>query len=357
TQRFVLEGADLVNILKGATEGTQIKIDGGWHTAEKSGKSIEAVTAKSAKIQTASVQRLTPFQGWISTDPHIIKNGSVGSFAPIRTTSPGLTVYKGGAITTRFSYTNQHLGNLKAQRYDVLIEASYTPTSHLQLEAELPIEHISTRAAGFATTPNAAQSRVGNLALAGKYRFYRKVGEWGDRQAAVRFGVELPTGQSQTPFVPDPGTPLFVQQQLSAINNGFAAHSELAYSHAKGRLIYGVELAGMLRGERNGYRLGHEVRANTDLEYVILPIKYQHPGHELFALLESSLVHRGRGHLNGQPVTGSDQTVYYLSPGLQFTVSPRVVIESSYEIPVVRTNSPLALRTDRSLLVGLRLLY
>ena len=112
-----------------------------------------------------------------------------------------------------------------------------------------------------------------------------------------------------------------------------------------------------IRGERDGYRLGHEVRVNTDLEYVLLPRVYKEPGHELFVLLESAFIHRGHGRLNGQSVTGSDQTVYYLAPGLQYTVSPRVVLEASYQIPIARTASPAALRTDRNLLVGIRLLY
>lgn len=242
-------------------------------------------------------------------------------------------------------------------RYDLLLAGSYTPTPKLQLEAELPIEHVSINAKGFPTPPGATQNRVANLTLWDKYRFYRKVGERGDKQAAIRFGPELPTGQTKTPAVAGAGLNPFVRQQLSAINNGVAAHSELTYSHARGRLIYGADLAGVVRGERDGYRLGHEVRVNTDLEYVLFPRMCQQPGHELFVLLESTFVHRGSGRRNGQSVTGSDQTIYYLSPGFEFTVSPRIVLEASYQVPVGRTISPLALRTDRNLLLGIRPLY
>ena len=56
---------------------------------------------------------------------------------------------------------------------------------------------------------------MGNITVSGKYRFFRQVEEWGDRQAAVRFGLELPTGSNEAP---DPGqvqAPAFVREQLT----------------------------------------------------------------------------------------------------------------------------------------------
>jgi thiol-disulfide isomerase/thioredoxin len=101
---------------------------------------------------------------------------------------------------------------------------------------------------------------------------YRRTLEtWGDKQAAIRFGAELPTGKNDAPGDASSGLPEFVRQQLSPINGGFAFHSDLSYSQAHGRFIYGGNVEATLRGERDGYRLGHEVRINTDLEYVLLP--------------------------------------------------------------------------------------
>ena len=48
---------------------------------------------------------------------------------------------------------------------------------------------------------------------------------------------------------------------------------------------------------------------------------------------------------------------FYLAPAVQFTASPRVVLEASYQFPVVLNSGPLVLRTDRNLLVGLKYLY
>ena len=155
----------------------------------------------------------------------------------------------------------------------------------LQLEAEIPLVH--TRAVQGSL--DFSDSGLGNITLWGKYRFFRKVEQWGDKQAAARFGLELPTGKKDFAGAKQFAAPEFVRQQLSAINGSTSAHVEAAYSQAKGRLIFGGNVAGIFRSERDGFRLGHEFDVNTDLEYVVFPFKYRRPTKELFAILETSL--------------------------------------------------------------------
>jgi hypothetical protein len=148
-----------------------------------------------------------------------------------------------------------------------------------------------------------------------------------------------------------------VRQQLSPINGGLAFHTDVSFSQAHRRLIYGANVEATARSERDGFRMGHELRLNTDFEYVLLPVNYQSPGKELFALLETSYSYRGRGRLGGQEVAGSSASEFYVAPGLQFTASPRLVLEASYQLPLVRNTGPLTLRTDKNILVGIRFLY
>jgi hypothetical protein len=82
--------------------------------------------------------------------------------------------------------------------------------------------------------------------------------------------------------------------------------------------------------------MGQEFRFNTDLEYVLFPRKYDRPGGEVFAILESNFIQRGTGRVNGLPAPGSRSTEYYLAPGIQYAVHPRFVIEGSVQLPVVR---------------------
>jgi hypothetical protein len=168
--------------------------------------------------------------------------------------------------------------------------------------------------------------------------------------------LELPTGKKTAPSEAQLNAPEFVRQQLTPINGGFSPHLDLAFSQAGGRFIFGGNAEAIFRSERDGFRIGHEQRLNTDLEYV-LPRDPHKPGGELFLILETTFVHRGTGRLDGSSVPGSRSTEYYLAPGLQYAAHPRFVIEGSFQFPVVRNTGPLILRADRNLLLGVRYLF
>jgi hypothetical protein len=277
--------------------------------------------------------------------------------SPIRTTSPGLTVYKGGALTPRYGFTRQHLGELKVDRHSISLAASYTPTPFLQLEIEAPFHRTSFEEGNDSGSGYGA----GNVTLWSKYRFYRALETWGDRQAALRIGVELPTGKSKssgsTGDLSRDGGAGFLQMQLGPVSGGLSLHADVAYSQAKGRVIFGGNIEGVLRRERDGFRMGHEVRVNTDLEYVLLPLKYRRPTNELFAILEATCVYHNRGRIGGEEVPGSSASELYLAPALQYVVNPRLALEASYQLPLLQNTGPRLLRTDRGLIVGLKYLY
>jgi len=354
-QRFDFEGESIDQALHGAAPDTQVKVTGDWKTVGEGKDAREVISLQPAK-KTERLQS-DGLKNAARTESVEVVSGEPLSgsppVSPIRTTSPGLTVYRGGAFVPRYIYTRQELGTLKVNRNTLLLGFSYTPTQKLQLEVELPVTRISfTDGAA-----SSSESGVGNVTLTGKYRFFRKVEEWGDRQAAVRFGLELPTGTKDAPAERQLQAPLFVRQQLSPINGGLSPHADLSYSQAKGRLIVGGNMEGVLRSERDGFRMGHELRINTDLEYVLFPLKYVHPGGEVFALLETNFIRRGTGRVGGAAVPGSRSTEYYLSPGIQYAAHPRFVVEGSLQLPVAHDSGPQVLRMQMGLLVGVRLLY
>ena len=69
---------------------------------------------------------------------------------------------------------------------------------------------------------------------------------------------------------------------------GFAPHFDAAFSQAGGRFIFGGNVQGVLRTERDGFRIGPEIRLNPDFEYALLPLDYTKPGKELFLILETT---------------------------------------------------------------------
>jgi hypothetical protein len=337
-QKFVLDGPNVQTAVAGLELDSPIEIAGSWKTVGN---------------KTSAREVITPAEKKQSHHARFFAETTDTSVAPIRVTSPGLTVYKGGAITPRLYLIRQSLGTLKVNRQMVDVSLSYTPLSTLQLEAEVPISRTSFHD----TATSGSGVGLGNITAWAKYRFFRKVKTYGDRQAAARFGLELPTGKKDAPSESQINVPAFVRQQLTPINGGLSPHFDLAYSQAGGRVIFGGNAEVIVRTERDGFRLGHEQRLSTDLEYVLLPRDYDKPGGELFLILETTFVHRGTGRLNGVPVSGSKATEYYLAPGLQYAAHPRFVAECSVQFPVVRNTGPLALRTDVNVLLGVKYLF
>lgn len=376
-QTFVLD----TDALKGQrlADGERVEVGGGWTTAGKGRDARETIAAVSvaqpgaapdapagAKPRRAALRLggnlfgLTPASfardevaGQPSSHEEEEEEEAL-PLAPIRTTSPGLTVFGGGAVVPRLAFTRQRLGGLEVSRQSLSVNVSYTPTPRLQLEAEAGVARTSYEDGA----SRDAAVGFGNLSVSGKYRFYRAVGEWGDRQAAARFGLELPTGSTRAPGAGHlPRASAFVRQQLSAINGGLAAHADLSYSRARGRVIFGGNVEGVLRAERAGFRTGHELRANTDLELVVFPFDYRRPTGEVFAILETNFVRRGAGRVGGVEVAESGSTEFYLAPGLQYVATPRVVFEASAQLPVARRAGAEVLRTSASVLLGVRYLF
>lgn len=368
-QRFALEGSEVEKALAGQAPESRVEVTGDWKTVGEGASAREVVAPRAVKraegarvSKDSEVPAVRFVAAGFNAPPSSPFSGSLlgaepatmaAPVAPIRVTSPGLTVYKGGAITPRLYLVKQRLGGLEVHRQIFQVAVSYTPTQRTQIEIEVPV----SRTFFDDGTREGSVVGLGNITVWGKYRFFRKVKTYGDRQASARFGLELPTGRKDAPDAGKLNAPAFVRQQLTPINGGLSPHVDLSFSQAGGRFIFGGNGEGILRSERDGFRMGHEVRVNTDLEYVLLPFKYEQPGGELFLILESSFVHRRRGRIEGVTVPGSNSTEYYLAPGLQYAADPRFVVEGSWQFPVVRNTGPLVLRTDRNILLGVKYLF
>ncbi|MEK6281791.1 MAG: transporter [Acidobacteriota bacterium] len=374
-QRFPLDGKDVEQMLSGAAADTQVELTADWKTVGERNSAREVLTPRVLKkiANTPKTTTQNSSDEFSIREPSLfrIERASFGVFepassssglskgitpqplAPIRTTSPGLTVYKGGAITPRLYLIKQHLGNLDVSLQLLNISVSYTPSPRVQLEAEIPISFTS-----FDNGVNSdSGAGLGNITLWSKFRFFRKVKTYGDRQASARFGLELPTGKKDAPSASQVNASAFVRQQLTPISGGLSPHFDVSFSQAGGRFIFGGNIEGILRSEREGFRMGNEVRVNTDTEYALLPRDYTAPGKELFVIFETTFVQRGIGRVGRMEVPGSNSTEFYVAPGLQYAADPRFVVEGSVQLPVVRNTGPEVLRTSVNVLLGVKYLF
>jgi hypothetical protein len=123
------------------------------------------------------------------------------------------------------------------------------------------------------------------------------------------------------------------------------------------RWIYGANLEGLLRSTFDGFRMGHEVRVNGDLQFVLLPLNYESPKQELRAVIETNYSYIGNGRLDGRVVPGSTSSQLFMSPGIHYIIGPRLALEMSYQVPVTRVTGPQVFRTDGSAIIGVRFSY
>jgi hypothetical protein len=356
-QRFKLAGdVPGAEVEKGAA-GIDFEVIGDWQTGGKSCEKCEVVNARSGKrddrhSETGDV----PFFNGNSIGGPVVEAAAAGGVppapvpAPIRTTTPSLAVYKGGEVTFRYHFAQQHLGNVRVNHQEVLLGFRYTPTPTLQFEGEIPYHTFQGQ--GTSSGHNG-----GNIIIGTKYRFYNSLETGGDRQAAIRFGFEFPTASRNTVGDPATNESEFLRRQLLRIDGGPSAHVDAAFTRAKRKFVYGANIEGIMRSEFVGVRLGNEVRLNTDFEYILLPVKYRGPTNELRVILETNYLHKVRGRIRGNVVPGSSASEFYVAPGLQFAFNPRWVIEGSYQQPVVLNTGPQLLRTDRSVMLGVRVMY
>ena len=226
-QRFTLEGANLDQLLSTVSNADPVEVEGDWKTVGQGSATREVITVREVKAEEGVsrplsrtidkpngilFQRVSFYDSAPSEEalqPALVSK----PLAPIRVTSPGLTVYKGGAITPRVYFIEQHLGDLNVSRQVFDLSISHTPSPRVQLEAEIPVSRTSFENG----SDSGSGTGLGNIILWTKYRFFRKVKTYGDRQAAVRFGLELPTGKDDAPTVSQVNVPAFVRQQLTPI--------------------------------------------------------------------------------------------------------------------------------------------
>jgi hypothetical protein len=351
-QRFELTGDELgAEVEKGAAS-VDFEVIGDWQTGGKSCEQCEVIRVRGGKRGgSRSETGDAPFLDANPIRGPFVEGAAAGGMppAPIRTTTPSLAVYKGGEVTLRYHFMQQHLGDLRVDHHEARLGFSYTPTPKLQFEGEVPY-HIFNQ--GSASAHNS-----GNVIGWIKYRFYNSLETGGDRQGAIRVGVELPTASKNVVGDPAANEAEFLRRQLLRIDGGFSTHVDAVYSRAKRRFIYGANVEGVMRSEFVGVRMGNEVRLNTDLEYILLPVEYRGPTNELRLILETTYLHKARGRINGEVVPGSSASEYYVAPAIQFAFNPRWVIEGSYQLPVVLNTGPRLLRTDRSVMFGIRFMY
>lgn len=249
---------------------------------------------------------------------------------PIRANTPGTGVFQRSGLLAGVVVDEKAAGGTDLRELTSFVELRYTPATHWVLAARVPWEESRLERPGSA---DETASGPGDVVVSVKHRFYRWVGPWADRHAAVEVGLKLPTGATDRPV--DPSLPATLRHRLQPGTGSTDGLIDLVYQQARRRWVFAGDAGYRFNGEGDGgYREGDEARVNLSVQYILFPRVYTRPGKEVFAVLEGTLIHAGEDRLRGSALRGTDRAVALIAPGLQYFATERLFLDLSVQVPL-----------------------
>lgn len=270
---------------------------------------------------------------------------------PIRANTPGTGVFQRSGLLLGVAADDQESGGTELSTLSSFAELRYTPATHWVFDLRVPYA-VENRV----KVPRGATETVsgsGDVMVSVKHRFYRWVGPWADRHAAVELGLKLPTGATDRPV--DPGLPAALRSRLQPGTGSTDGLVDFIYQQAHRRFVFATDAGYRYNSEGDGgYRRGNEAQVNLSAQYVLFPRDYAEPGHEVFAVLEGTFLDVAKDRLRGNAIPETDRTAFLLAPGVQYVATERVFLDLSVQVPLWQETSRGNLKERWNLLAQLR---
>ncbi|MES1240926.1 MAG: transporter [Acidobacteriota bacterium] len=270
---------------------------------------------------------------------------------PIRSNTPGTGVFQRSGLLAGAEVNEEEGGGTRLSTLSSFVELRYTPETHWVFAVRVPyLVESRIREKGKASE---TISGPGDLVVSVKHRFYRWVGPWADRHAAVEVGVKLPSGATDRPL--DPGLSAALRNRLQPGTGSTDGLVDLVYQQARRRFVFAVDGGYRYNTEGDGgYRQGNKTQLNVSTNYVLFPRDYKQPGHEVFAVLEGTLLDEENDRLDGKTLSETGRTGFFLAPGVQYVATERLFLDLSLQLPVWEDTGRGELASRWSLLAQLR---
>ena len=201
---------------------------------------------------------------------------------------------------------------------------------------------------------------MGELAVTLKRRFYQNDSLEGGIQAAFIVGVKLPTGAHKDRDSEGNLLPSGLQLGSGSVDVPLG----VTFTAFRDRIgftsdfIYRLNNEYGLNNEADSFRFGDSANIDLALGYRLFPGSYR-SFHDkvLNVYLELNTLLSQRASLNGQEVLDSGGTVAFLSPGVQAVLTPRLLVEAAFQIPVLQNLNGSQLAFSATANFGIRLLF
>lgn len=273
---------------------------------------------------------------------------------PIRTNEPGTGVFIGSGVLSQMIIEQE--SNHRERLWDVTLvgDVRYTPATHWVFGLRIP--YTLTRTLDSPLVGTESMTGLGDIIVTAKHRFFRSVGMWSDRHAAIEIGLKLPTGETNKRV--DRRLPIQLQRRLQPGSGSKDFIFDLIYQEGWRRFVYGGDISYRLNTEGDArYQFGDEIRLNLDFEYILLPWVYKKPGHELFTLLETTFVHKEVDQSRDRAIGATRRIELLLAPGLQYIATEQLLFSVSGQFPVFSEVKGRGLERDYNVLAEFRFAF
>lgn len=268
---------------------------------------------------------------------------------PIRGNTPGTGVFIGSGVLAQVVCDERRGGGAELGDCTFVTDFRYSPATHWVFGVRAPV--VLDRRAERGDRELSA-SGLGDVELSGKWRFFREVGPWFDRHAAVEARVKLPTGDGG--LADDPALPPSLAHRVALGTGSTDLSLDVVFQQAHRRFVWSADLRYRRNGEgEEDYRFGDVLRLNLNAEYILFPRVYTTPGKELFVLLEPAVIYRRDDRISGASL-GNGGTEVLIAPGLQYVATEQMLFSLSVRLPVVADLPPGALESRWNALVEVR---
>ena len=231
---------------------------------------------------------------------------------------------------------------------------NYAVARDLNLTVVAPI--VVKRLHGVVTPDLRTTSGLGDLALVGKYRFWKKLGRQTRTDAAIRTGIKLPTGSTgardatgnRLPIPAQAGTgstDAFIQGAISHENSekGFGLFSDLTYT---------------AKTEGKGYAFGDTIELDWGASKRLYPWRYTDlKPVEFYTELGFLYRHAGQDQNLGAQVPSTGGDALFWAPGFTSIVRKRFLFEVSFQFPMSQRPTGTQLAQGWNVLFGTRIIY
>ncbi|MFQ5679900.1 MAG: hypothetical protein ACE5HP_10635 [Gemmatimonadota bacterium] len=257
---------------------------------------------------------------------------------PSHLRAQGLPFHTETALTTAFEQRAVRAFTLYSRRDSAsalvtpLVLLPYAPHPRVTTKVALPLVRKRLASPGAGGGTRYSEVGIGDLSVAAKWAFLVRDRAGGTTRLALGADVSIPTGSTSRKFEDGTVAPRPLQPGSGAFGAGVTAIGTLI----RGAWGVSADVGRRWNAEGEGFRFGSRTRYDVAIG-LRRPAQVETIRTRTWQLyLEWNGAVSGRDVSDGVKVSSSGGHVAFLSPGIQWVPVPRLLVETSLQVPVVQ---------------------